>query len=107
MARRSKEEMELIRTRQNIKLTDIEQETVIQFDNSSNIATVYSANKSIINKLDKLGYVCYNVDTIEGNVMAKTYKVPKKLISFRKERQLSEKTKAKAAERMKKLHENR
>ena len=78
--------MELINSRKNLTLSPVEQETVIQFDAASDTATVYSANKSIINKLDKLEYTCYNVDTIEGRVMAKTYKVPKKWISFRKER---------------------
>jgi uncharacterized linocin/CFP29 family protein len=81
--RRDKTIVELDNLKKDFKLSPCEKETVIQFDMESDIASVYSATPGIIAKLDKLGYELVSEDTIGGQVMAKTYRCNKKLISFR------------------------
>jgi hypothetical protein len=65
-------------------LTDFERETVITFDDSTNMAIIYTCQSPMKTKLDKL---CKsNPDTyklVKSDEYSKTYECPKKLISFR------------------------
>ena len=83
MGRRPKEIIELDKLRDDFTLLPVEQETIINFDRSSPDVTVYTADKFIMAKLDKLEYECVRTDTVNGNDVAKTYKCEKRNISFR------------------------
>ena len=72
-------------------LLDIEKETIIRFDKGGPECTIWSADKSVIRKLDKL-YPCTKVENCGGET-SKTYLVDKKLISFRKDKSMQEKRK--------------
>lgn len=88
-----------------------EQETVIQFGRTDTGATIYTSDSTMITKLDHLCedapefYSVDKVETINGEVVSKFYKLTdKKMISLReKKRTLSEEQKIKFAERMKSL----
>lgn len=64
-------------------LTNEERETIILFDKSCNVCKIYTADRTVVNKLDKL-YQCVKIEKIDGET-AKTYQTDKKYISFRKD----------------------
>ena len=64
-------------------LTAEEKETIILYDKSNDECRIYSADRSIINKLDKL-YPCIKSEQFDGEI-AKTYSTNKKYISFRRD----------------------
>ena len=72
-------------------LLDIEKETIIRFDKGGAECTIWTADKSVIRKLDKL-YFCKKEDNCGGDI-SKTYLIDKKLISFRKDKSMQEKRK--------------
>ena len=91
-----------------------EQETIISFGRTDEKATVYSTDKTLITRLDKI--VSKNpteikVDEVQeenGKVIAKTYKMPKKFISFRSksvERHYTEAQREVLRNNAKRLHE--
>jgi hypothetical protein len=66
-----------------------EQETLISWSRGDESAEVYTTDTTTMTRLDKL---CENnpdiwsiscVDTVNGEIYAKTYKCPRKMISFR------------------------
>ena len=72
-------------------LIDIEKETIIRFDKGGPECTIWTADKSVIRKLDKI-YPCEKVENCGGET-SKTYLVDKKLISFRKDKSAENKRK--------------
>lgn len=68
-----------------MELLDFEIETNINFTNETNIATIYTCNGKIINKLDKFCelYPEHYKKTVEDSI-SKTYEIDKTLICFRK-----------------------
>ena len=69
-----------------------EQETSIQFNRDGEYAYIYTSDSTCMTKLDKKvkEYSEYwtlvkNIKDQKGNVVAKEYKCPKRLISFRNE----------------------
>lgn len=89
-----------------------EQETVICFGRNDTEVTVWTSDSTVMTKLDKKvndqnspWELSDETTTIDGDV-TKTYKAPKKLISFRKTittRELTEEQKQEAVERMRNL----
>lgn len=83
------------------KLTKLEQETIILFNEAEPTAEVYTYNDRLINKLDKLceAYpdVCKIIDTNQRNLNSKpkTYNLSKKLIRVKNPRLLSTESKEK------------
>ncbi len=87
-----------------------EQETVIGFMRDEKFCTVYTSDSTVMTKLDKRvekskDWELIKVDKLrDGSVVSKTYKAPKRLISFRGEvgkgRRMSEEDRQKAAERL-------
>lgn len=64
---------------------ECEIETNINFDNSSDIATVYTCNNKLINKLNELCEKHPNeYKLVSQDMISKTYEVSKRLITFRK-----------------------
>lgn len=64
-------------------LTNEERETIVLFDKSCNDCKIFSADRTVINKLDKI-YKCIKTEEIDGEI-AKTYLTHKKHVSFRKD----------------------
>ena len=64
-------------------LSNFEKETIILFDKSCNTCKIYTADRTVANRLDKL-YQCIRTEKIDGET-AKTYQTDKKYISFRKD----------------------
>ena len=61
-----------------------EQETIVQFDRTSNLMTIWTSETTTMNRLDKI-YPSVKTDVADGKVYAKTYQVDKRLLSFRKD----------------------
>lgn len=86
-----------------MSLEACERETHITISDSEDEYTVYSCQKKVISKLEKLGIQAYKVETIEGEVVGKYFKVPYKCISFKKEykkRELTEEERKAIGERL-------
>ena len=79
-----------------MKLTKLETETVINFNDAEKIASVSTRQKSVKLKLSKLGYVPHH-----NQADYEVYLVPKTCIRFRNARVLSEESRLAMAERMK------
>lgn len=94
-----------------IQLEPIERETVIVFNDEEEFATIYTSQKPMMTKLDKL---CKNnSDTyklVREDEVSKTYECPKELIGFRSPREkkeLSEEQREELRKRGRKLAEFR
>jgi hypothetical protein len=71
----------------NIKIMSKEEaETIINFDESSDIAIVYTCSKKIMQRLDKLCLETSVYSEKYRDEVSKTYVCPKNLIWFRKPR---------------------
>lgn len=86
-----------------------ERETIISFDDGSDMANLYTANKVWLRKMDKLvaehpeNFKVRRQETYKGEVIAKDYIFPKRFISIRTKDikiNLTEEEKAKRAQRM-------
>ena len=96
-----------------------EREVVIQFNTDTNVASVYTSDYSYMTKLDKLvknnpdEWSLVNTAYHDGDIVSKTYKCPKKLISFRgktssgKLREYTDEEKRAIAERFKNAREKK
>lgn len=88
-----------------MKLTRLEQETIINFNAGEQTATLYTRDPAVMRKVDALVigypeiYKCIAKSDID-----KTYEMPKSAISYRKPRRLSEKQREGARERMRKIN---
>lgn len=84
-----------------MKLSKYEQETIINFNVAESDAVVFTRDKAVIRKLDSLVnefpevYKCIGETDID-----KTYSMPKKYVSYRKPRKISEKQREDARKRM-------
>jgi hypothetical protein len=79
-------------------LTKDERETIINYSDADDKASVYTCNASLKRKLKKLGYSVVRSDSISA-----TFECPKRCISFRspkpqRRKPMSEKQKQKMAE---------
>ena len=95
-------------------LTREEQETIINFDNASKEASVYTANPHLIRKLDEF---CKNypefwkeTDVVkkDGEVVSKTYECPKRMVTLRSRNPvMSEKQRQASAERLREYRKSK
>ena len=88
-------------------LTKYEMETVVNYNATEQTATVYTRDKSVMRKLDRL--VADYPDTyklINQTDIDKTYSMPKTYVNYRKPRVLSDKQREQARQRMSKLNSN-
>ena len=77
-----------------MKLSKYEQETIINFNVAESDAVVFTRDKSVIRKLDSLVNEFPEVYKCVGETdFDKTYSMPKKYVSYRKPRRLSEEVK--------------
>lgn len=85
-----------------MKLTKEEMETIIRFDESSPIATVYTCSRSWKTKLSKYASLNKDIKLINKDSESVTYECPKKLISLRRrsvKRELTEEQRKELSER--------
>ena len=71
-----------------------ERETIINFNEAEPYASIWTASQPMYRKLLKLGY-----EPIEGSDRSATFEVPKRLVSVRKPRKISEAHRASLAEK--------
>lgn len=100
----------MIQNTQN--LTAYEQETIINFNEEEKTASVYTYNNALIKKLDEycLDYPdMFNLEKENnyGAHLSKTYKIPKKYVSFRKPTILTKEQKILAIDKARKMREVR
>lgn len=84
-----------------MKLSRYEQETVITYNNEEKTANIWTCDKALINKLNKLIEKDTAITEIKRNEYSRTYKLPKRYINIKIHRQLSEEQRQKLAERAK------
>ncbi len=72
-------------------LTKYEQVTIINFNAGEQEAVVYTRDKTVMRRLDKLSKDYPDIYRIvESDELSKTYSMPKLCVSYRKPRALSE-----------------
>ena len=84
-------------------LTKYERETIILYNEAEPTATVYTCSKTLMNRLERMGFQRTKQETDNGAVISAEYLIPdKKLVSIRGKRRkgvkLSEEHKRKLAE---------
>lgn len=86
-----------------------ERESIFITDDSIKEWTISSYQSKMWTKIERQGYKPYKTETMEGVVVCKYYKIPYSCVSIRKnvKREMSEEQKLAAAERMKKMRENK
>ncbi len=86
-------------------LTKYEMETVVNYNAGEQTATVYTRDKSVMRKLDRLvedypdSYKLLRQTDID-----KTYSMPKSYVTYRKPRMVSDEQREQARQRMSKLN---
>ncbi len=88
-------------------LTKYEMETVVNYNAGEQTATVYTRDKSVMRKLDRL--VADYPDSyklLKQTDIDKTYSMPKSYITYRKPRMVSDEQREQARQRMAKLNSN-
>ena len=92
-----------------MKLSKYEQETIILYNAGEKNAEVYTADKSVMKRLDSLCVEYPDIYKVKkSDSTSKTYSVPKSYISYRKPRKLSSEQRELARKRMIELnlHDN-
>lgn len=90
-------------------MTKYEQETIVTFNAGEDDAEIYTANPYMIRKLDSYcekypeHYKNHNTETLNGEIISKTYIISKKLILFRKPIIMTDEQREKAKQRGKEL----
>ena len=87
-----------------MKLTAYERETVILFNDGDDQAILDTASPVMIRKMDKLCSRSDGINRVSGGEQYTRYVFPKKLISIRIPRQLSESQRAELASRASELN---
>ena len=88
-----------------IPLTKYEKESIINYNAGEQTATVYTRDKTVMRKLDKL--VADFPDTyklINQTDIDKTYSMPKSYVTYRKPRKLSDGQREQARQKMIKIN---
>lgn len=86
-------------------LTKYEMETVVNYNAGEQTATVYTRDKSVMRKLDRL--VADYPDSykmLKQTDIDKTYSMPKSYVTYRKPRRISDEQREQARQRMEKLN---
>ena len=86
-------------------LTKYEMETIVNYNAGEQTATVYTRDKAVMRKLDKL--VADFPDTyklIDQTSIDKTYSMPKSHVSYHKSRKLSDAQREQARQNMLKIN---
>ena len=84
-----------------MKLSKLEQETIIIFNEQEDTATIDTCNRAVIRQLDDLRQKSSSVVCVSEDEYGKGYTFPKKWVKVRTPRQYSEEQRLKMAERAK------
>lgn len=88
-------------------LTKYEMETVVNYNAGEQTATVYTRDKAVMRKLDRLvSEYPESYKLIRQTDIDKTYSMPKSYVTYRKPRAVSEEQREQARQRMAKLNSN-
>lgn len=91
-----------------MRMEAIEKETVINFNQKEETASVYTRDPSVMRKLDALCKSYPEQYKLTGeSKIDKTYEMPKSLVSFQKPRELTKEHQSKAKERMQAINKER
>lgn len=87
------------------KLTKYEMETIVNYNAAEQTATVYTRDKAVMRKLDRL-VEAYpeSYRLIDQTDIDKTYSMPKSYVTYRKPRAVSNEQREQARRRMAKLN---
>jgi len=88
-----------------MKLSKYEQETIINYNNEEKTASIFTYDKSLIRKLDKMLSEMPDMKLIYRGEDFAEYSLPKKWIKVSFPRQYSDEQRAKMAERMRAARE--
>ena len=90
-------------------LSNYERETIINYNNEENTATVYTYHKALQNKLNKLVGTNPNISIVRQDDEYVTYQVPKKWIKVQPPRQvnLTDEQRAELAARLAAMREKK
>lgn len=84
-----------------MKLTRYEQETVVNYNAGEKNATIYTRDRAVMRKLDRLVINFPEIyRQIEQDGISKTYLCPKEYVSYRKPRKVSKEQREKARQMM-------
>ena len=90
-----------------VHLLRCEQETIVNTDADTKVASVYTADPVYIRKLDALVKKYPEIyKVVKEDKLSKTYEFPKKLLSFRSPRILTEEQKAECIARLEAVRKN-
>lgn len=81
-------------------MTRYEMETIINYNQEEKTASVYTCDKALIRRLDRLCEESTEITVEKEDEYSKSYILPKKWVKVRKPRQLSDELKEKLASRM-------
>lgn len=82
-------------------LTRYEQETIINFNAGEQTATIYTRDRTVMRKLDRLVAEFPDTYKLTGQTdIDKTYSMPKSHVNYRKPRKLSDEQREQARQRM-------
>ena len=88
-----------------MNLTRLEQETIVNYNAEEQTATIYTRDRAVMRRLDRLVAECPDTYRLTGETdIDKTYEMPKSLINYRKPLRLSEEQRKAAGERMKRIN---
>ena len=88
-------------------LTKYEMETVVNYNAGEQTATVYTRDKSVMRKLDRLvADYPESYKMLSQTEIDKTYSMPKSYITYRKPRTVSDEQRELARQRMAKINSN-
>ena len=88
-----------------MKLSRYEQETVVNYNAGEQTATLYTRDKAVMRKLDRLAadfpetYKLLNKDEV-----SKTYSFPKSYVSYRKPRKISDEQRERARRKIRNIN---
>ena len=86
-------------------LTKYEMETVVNYNAGEQTATVYTRDKSVMRRLDRLVADYPDIyKLLRQTDIDKTYSMPKSYVTYRKPRKLNDEQREQARRRMEKLN---
>ena len=86
-------------------LSRYEQETVVNYNAEEQTATVYTRDKAVMRKLDRLAADFPDIyKLIRQTDIDKTYSMPKSYVTYRKPRKISDEQREQAREQMLKIN---
>ncbi|KHD14012.1 hypothetical protein [Clostridium butyricum] len=89
-----------------MKLTKYEQETIVNYNAGEQTASVYTADKAVMRRFDRLvAEYPEQYQLVEQTEVSKTYSMPKSYVSYRKPRKISEVQREKARSKIEAINQ--